>query len=89
MGVGAGFASLAARKVDGQFCSLSCSRTCGSTTSPVRPAIEREALDITQQSAEGIAAPPAGVDSALADGELQLEVVQQEMGICGPRVTLG
>ena len=53
-----------------------------------RTAIERVVQVITQQSAEGIAAPPAGVDSALADGELQLEVVQQKMGICGSRVPL-
>ena len=41
---------------------------------------ERGVQSIAQQSAEDIAAP-AGADPALADGELQLEVVHQEMGI--------
>ena len=50
---------------------------------PVRPAVERVVQVIAQQPR----ASRRPLDSALADGELQLEVVQKEL--CWPRVPLG
>ena len=77
--VWAGFANLAARRVEDQTWDIGCSCTCCPMTSSRTPAIERDVQGSAQQFAYGIADLPACVESALDVGELQLEVVQQEI----------